>query len=113
MKIAEMAKIIDHSFVSFAYIHVFIFWEVLWYVCGSQRIDYRNQFCFFPPSCGIPSFELKSTVFFLIYVCGCFVCTIPSALRDPKRVSEPLELELQTAVNCLVGTEKPVWAGSS
>lgn len=42
---------------------------------------------------------------FCLNVCLCTMC-IPGAFDHRKRVSDPLEMKLQSVVNCLVGAGK-------
>lgn len=41
---------------------------------------------------------------FCLYVCLCTTC-MPVACESQKRVSDPLELELQVIMSCHVGAE--------
>lgn len=45
---------------------------------------------------------LNPIYLFCLHVCLCTLC-MPGTYRDHKRVSDPLEFELKTVINCCVG----------
>ena len=75
---------------------------------------------------GIPGRDVKQShalnesfllCIYLFYAYGCFACIyvymcnmcVPGVCGSQKRVSDPLGLEFQTAVNLHVGTENQIW----